>query len=247
MFLLVTIIGLCIGSFLNVVIYRIPKEEAIVYPPSHCTNCGYNLRIIDLIPIVSYLSLGGRCRLCRQKISIQYTLIELLNAIMYLLLFFKFNISIEFLFYAILSSCLIVISIIDIKTKDVYSSISIVTLIVAVGYLFSGKYFRDISIINNLLGGVIGYALIFILAYFGAMGDGDTDLAGLCGLFVGIKGILVALFISVIIGGIVASYKLFIKKQRKAEMAFTPCIAAGTIICILIGQELLSAKLSVFL
>lgn len=247
MFLLVTIIGLCIGSFLNVAIYRIPKEESIVYLPSHCTNCGYKLRTIDLMPIVSYLSLGGRCRCCRQKISIQYPLIELLNGIIYLLLFLKFNISIEFLFYAILSSCLIVISIIDIKTKDVYSSISIVTLIVAMVYLLSGKYFGDISLINNLLGGVIGYGLIFILASLGAMGDGDTDIAGLCGLFVGIKGILVALFISVIIGGIVASYKLLIKKQRKAEMAFTPCIAAGTIICILIGKELLSAQLRIFL
>lgn len=247
MFLLVVIIGLCIGSFLNVVIYRVPREESIAYPPSHCTNCGYKLRTLDLIPILSYLFLKGRCRNCREKISIQYPLIELLNGVMYLLLYLKFNISIEFLFYAILASSLIVISVIDLETKDVYSSISIFVLVIAILYLLSGKYFGDISLINNLLGGIVGYGLIFVIAYFGGMGDGDPDIAGLCGLFVGMKGILVSLFIAIVVGGIVASYKLFIKKQRKAEMAFTPYIAIGTIMWILIGKELLAFYLEIFL
>lgn len=245
--LLVIIIGLCIGSFLNVVIYRVPIDESISYPSSHCTNCGYKLKVIDLVPILSYFFLRGRCRGCKEKISIQYPFIEFLNGLMYLLLFIKFNISLEFLFYSIFTSCLIVISVIDIKSKDVYSSISIFTLIIAVIYLLYGKYFEDISLINNVIGGIIGYGLIFLIVYFGGMGEGDADIAGLCGLFIGIKGICGALFISVIIAGIVASYKYFIKKERKAEMAFTPYIALGTITWILIGQELFKAYFNIFL
>lgn len=245
--LLVIIIGLCIGSFLNVVIYRVPIDESISYPPSHCTNCGYKLKAIDLVPILSYFFLRGRCRGCKEKISIQYPFIEFLNGLMYLLLFIKFNISLEFLFYSIFTSCLIVISVIDIKSKDVYSSISIFTLIIAVIYLLSGKYFEDISLINNVIGGIIGYGLIFLIVYFGGMGEGDADIAGLSGLFIGIKGICGSLFISVIIAGIVASYKYFIKKERKAEMAFTPYIALGTITWILIGQELFEAYFNIFL
>lgn len=245
--LLVIIIGLCIGSFLNVVIYRVPIDESISYPSSHCTNCGYKLKVIDLVPMLSYFFLRGRCRGCKEKISIQYPFIEFLNGLMYLLLFIKFNISLEFLFYSIFTSCLIVISVIDIKSKDVYSSISIFTLIIAVIYLLSGKYFEDISLINNVIGGIIGYGVIFLIVYFGGMGEGDADIAGLCGLFIGIKGICGALFISVIIAGIVASYKYFIKKERKAEMAFTPYIALGTITWILIGQELFKAYFNIFL
>lgn len=246
MHLLVVIIGVCIGSFLNVVIYRVPRDESISYPQSHCTNCGYNLITIDLVPIFSYLFLRGRCRNCREKISIQILLIEFLNGLMYLLLFIKFNISLEFLFYAILTSCLIVISVIDLESKDVFSSISIFTLIIAAIYLLSGKYFGDISLIHNIIGGIIGYGLIFLIVYFGGMGEGDADIAGLCGLFIGIKGICEALFISVIIGGIVASCKYFIKKERNAEMAFTPYIALGTIIWILIEQELFEFYFNIF-
>ncbi|WP_322413548.1 prepilin peptidase, partial [Clostridium perfringens] len=108
--LFVFIIGLCIGSFLNVCIYRIQREESIAFPASHCTNCGYELKWIDLIPIVSYLFLKGKCRKCSDKISLKYPLVELLNGFLYILLFIKYGLGLNFIFFSLLVSLLIVIS-----------------------------------------------------------------------------------------------------------------------------------------
>ena len=241
MYFLVLLIGLCIGSFLNVCIYRIQREESISFPPSHCTSCGYELKPLDLIPVLSYLFLKGKCRKCKEKISIKYPLIEILNGLLYLILFFKFGLSIDFLFYAILTSLLIVTSIIDIESKYIYSSTTIFGLIIGIIYIGVSYYFNDINIFNNILGGVIGYLIIFIIVKTtNAMGEGDIDIAGICGLFIGVKGILVALFLGVVIAGIVASIILILKyKDRKAEIAFSQYIAIGTFLWLIIGEEML--------
>lgn len=248
MYLLVLIIGLCIGSFLNVCIYRIPREESIAYPSSHCTSCGYELKFYDLIPVLSYIFLSGRCRKCKEKVSIIYPLIEILNGLIYLILFIKFGLTFYFIFYSILSSLLIVISIIDIKTKEVYSSTTILGLVIAILYILSGAYFGKISIINSLLGGLIGYGIIYLIILLThGMGEGDADIAGICGLFLGIKGSLLSLFLAIIIGGIVASIILIFKiKDGKSEMAFGPCIALGCIISCLYGELLISLYLNIF-
>lgn len=246
--LLVLIIGLCIGSFLNVCIYRIPREESIAYPSSHCTSCGYELKFYDLIPVFSYIFLRGKCRKCKEKVSIIYPTIELINGLIYLLLFIKFALTFEFIFYSILSSLLIVISIIDIKTKEVYSSTTIFGLFIAIIYIISGVYLGKISIVNSVLGGVIGYGIIYLIILLTrGMGEGDADIAGICGLFLGIKGSLLSLFLSIIIGGIVASIILILKiKDGKSEMAFGPCIALGCMLSILYGDALISLYLSMF-
>lgn len=249
MHLLVLIIGLCIGSFLNVCIYRIPREESIAYPSSHCTSCGYELKFYDLIPVLSYIFLRGRCRKCNEKVSIIYPTIEIINGLVYLLLFIKFGLTFEFIFYSILSSLLIVISIIDIKTKEVYSSTTIFGLFLAIIYIISGVYFGKISILNSVLGGVIGYGIIYlIIVLTRGMGEGDADIAGICGLFIGVKGILVSLFLAVVIGGIIASLILILKnKNGKSEMAFGPCIAIGAFTWIVIGEKILAIYLSFFI
>ena len=110
-------LGLLIGSFLNVCIYRIPKKESIAFPPSHCTSCETKLRVLDLIPILSYIIAKGKCKYCGDKISPQYPLVELLNGILYLLLYLKYDYSLNFIFYSILVSTLLVISFIDYKHK----------------------------------------------------------------------------------------------------------------------------------
>ena len=246
--LLVLVIGLCIGSFLNVCIYRIPREESIAYPSSHCTSCGYELKFYDLIPVFSYIFLKGRCRKCKEKVSHIYPTIEIINGLIYLILFIKFGLTFEFVFYSILSSLLIVISIIDIKTKEVYSSTTIFGLLIAIIYIISGVYFAKISIVNNVLGGVIGYGIIYLIILLTrGMGEGDADIAGICGLFIGIKGILVSLFLAIVIAGIAASIILLLKKKdKKSEIAFGPYIALGTFIWILIGEKLLTIYLNFF-
>ncbi|MBS5306916.1 prepilin peptidase [Clostridium tertium] len=247
--ILILIIGLCIGSFLNVCIYRIPREESIAFPPSHCTSCGYELKAVDLIPIISYLFLKGKCRKCGEKISIKYPLVELLNGVLYLLIFLKFGLSLSFVFYSLLTSLLIVISYIDLDSKYIYSSTTILGVVLAAIYIVVGLYTKDISISNNVLGGAIGYGIIYLIVVITkGMGQGDAEVAGVCGLFIGIKGILVCLFISVVLGGLVAAIILIFKlKEKKSEIAFSPYISIGSIVYILLGKEILSLYLNFFI
>ncbi|MDV4149360.1 prepilin peptidase [Clostridium sp. AL.422] len=245
----ILIIGLCIGSFLNVCIYRIPREESIVFPPSHCTSCGYELKATDLIPVISYLFLKGGCRKCKQSISIKYPLVEILNGVLYLLMYLKFGMSLNFIFYSFLVSLLIVISYIDLESKYIYLSTIIFGVILASIYIGVGLLTKQISIVDNIIGGIIGYLIIYLIVIItNGMGQGDAEIAGVCGLFIGIKGILVSLFIAIVLGGLVASIILLLKlKEKKSEIAFGPYIAIGTVIYILIGKELLSIYLQFFL
>lgn len=247
--ILILIIGLCIGSFLNVCIYRIPREESIAFPPSHCTSCGYELKAIDLIPVISYLFLKGKCRKCGKKISINYPLVELLNGVLYLLIFLRFGLSLSFVFYSLLTSLLIVISYIDLDSKYIYSSTTILGVVLADIYIVVGLYTKDISISNNVLGGAIGYGIIYLIVVITkGMGQGDAEVAGVCGLFIGIKGILVCLFIAVVLGGLVAAIILIFKlKEKKSEIAFSPYISIGSIVYILLGKEILSLYLNFFI
>ena len=247
--ILILIIGLCIGSFLNVCIYRIPREESIAFPPSHCTSCGYELKAVDLIPVISYLFLKGKCRKCGEKISINYPLVELLNGVLYLLIFLKFGLSLSFVFYSLLTSLLIVISYIDLDSKYIYSSTTILGVVLAAIYIVVGLYTKDISISNNVLGGAIGYGIIYLIVVITkGMGQGDAEVAGVCGLFIGIKGILVCLFIAVVLGGLVAAIILIFKlKEKKSEIAFSPYISIGSIVYILLGKEILSLYLNFFI
>lgn len=246
---LVLIIGLCIGSFLNVCIYRIPREESIVFPASHCTACGYELKVLDLIPVISYIFLKGRCRKCGEKISIKYPLVEVLNGILYLLIYLKFGLTFNFIAYSILASLLIVISYIDLECKYIYSSTTILGGILGAAYILIGLYTKDTTLLNNILGGVIGYLIIYLIVVITkGMGQGDAEIAGICGLFIGIKGILVSLFIAIVLGGIVASIILVLKlKDRKSEIAFGPYIAIGAVIWILIGEKILSLYFGFFI
>ncbi|WP_250455109.1 prepilin peptidase [Clostridium tertium] len=247
--ILILIIGLCIGSFLNVCIYRIPREESIAFPPSHCTSCGYELKAVDLIPVISYLFLKRKCRKCGEKISINYPLVELLNGVLYLLIFLRFGLSLSFVFYSLLTSLLIVISYIDLDSKYIYSSTTILGVVLAAIYIVVGLYTKDISISNNVLGGAIGYGIIYLIVVITkGMGQGDAEVAGVCGLFIGIKGILVCLFIAIVLGGLVAAIILIFKlKEKKSEIAFSPYISIGSIVYILLGKEILSLYLNFFI
>ena len=109
------VIGLLLGSFFNVCIYRIPREESVVFPPSHCTSCGTQLKSLDLIPLFSWIFLRGRCRTCKTRISFQYPLVELVTGLLYLLLFLKFGFTGNFITYIILTSILIITTGIDIE------------------------------------------------------------------------------------------------------------------------------------
>lgn len=245
---LVVIFGLVIGSFLNVCICRIANEESIAFPPSHCTNCGYELKAKDLIPVLSYIFLGGKCRSCKEKISIQYPIVEILNAILYIAIYLKFGFTLNLFKFCLFASLLIVIGFIDFKTKYVYNST--VVLGVVSGILFAVLEWMETKSIpwNYVAGAFIGFGIIYLIVILTrGMGEGDIDIALICGLFLGIKGILVTLFLAIILGGIVATIILIFKlKERKAEIAFGPYLAIGGIIACLYGSRLIEIYLGLF-
>ena len=249
MILFVLLIGVVIGSFLNVCIYRIAKEESIVYPPSHCMTCGYELKWKDLIPIISYIIIKGKCRSCREKISLRYPTVEITNGIIYCLLFLQFGITIKFIGYCILTSILIVIGMIDYDTKFVYRSTTIFGIVTGGAFILINWFVNRNGVIDSLIGGIIGFGVIGIIVVLTkGMGEGDIEIATVCGLFLGVKGICILLFLSFIIGGIVATIIIIFKiKDRKSEMAFGPCLAIGGIVTMLWGTKLLDIYMKNFL
>ncbi|WP_338630910.1 prepilin peptidase [Clostridium baratii] len=242
------IFGAIIGSFLNVCIYRIIKEESIAYPPSHCGSCGENLKARDLIPIISYIFLKGRCRYCKEKVSIQYPIVEAITGILFLVIYFKFGFSLELIKYMFFTSILIVIGIIDFKTQDVYTSTIVTGLIgglifLVITYLVG----NEIHIINTVLAMIIPALILFILYYFGAMGFGDVEIVFFIGLFLNLKLSLLNLFLSIVLGGIVALIMMIYKKTEKgAMMAFGPYISIAAYITIIFGDELIKWYIGTF-
>ncbi|HBJ1647039.1 UNVERIFIED_ORG: prepilin peptidase [Clostridium botulinum] len=243
--ILVIIIGLVIGSFLNVCIYRIPLEQSISYPPSHCGSCNHRLKPIDLIPVISYLFLKGRCKYCKEKISITYPLIEILNAVLYLIIFYNYGLTFDFVKYSLLSSLLIVIGIIDYKTQDIYTVTIIFGVISSVIFMAIDFFVNKNSISTYVLGGLIGFlALAIIVIITKGMGIGDAEITLVCGLFLGIKGVIVTLFLGIIIGGIVAIIILALKlKDAKDAMAFGPCLSVAALMYILWGDTIINVYL----
>lgn len=246
--ILIVLLGLIIGSFLNVCIYRIVREESISFPQSHCTSCGYSLKPKDLVPVFSYIYLEGRCRCCKEKISIKYPLVEILNSCLYVLIYLRFGFTLDLFKFCMFASLLIVIAFIDFETKFIYNS----TIIFGV---ISGIVFNALIWIKNkyipwnyIVGAFIGFGIIYLIVILtDAMGEGDIDIALICGLFLGIKGVIVTLFIAIILGGIVGAIILILKlKDRKAEIAFGPYLAIGGIISCLYGNYLIEIYLSRF-
>lgn len=240
------IFGLVFGSFYNVCIYRIPRQENIAFPPSHCANCGRELKAYELIPVISYLALGGKCRGCKQKISFIYPLIELITGFIFLGMYINFGISINTFKYIILFSILLIEAVIDIKTKEVYFSVSLV------GFLF-GIIFSIIEIINGkpIIEGVLSIlipliivGIIYLLAKrFDGFGAGDLEVYLFIALY--LTPILMGLTIifSIIIGGVFAIILLLMGK-RKVLIPFVPFISIGTLISVLWGIDILNMYLA---
>jgi leader peptidase (prepilin peptidase)/N-methyltransferase len=246
--IIIAIYGLLIGSFLNVCIYRIPNGESIIKPPSHCTSCGKRIKLYDLIPIVSYMILRGKCRYCGSKISVRYFFIEFLNAVIYILIYFRYGLSFEFFKYCILASFMIVIAVIDYKTTDVYSSITYAGLGVGCIFLIFGKIFLNAEILTYIYGIVLSIlitGLIIILTK--GMGTGDIEIYAIGALFMGFKLTILMFFVSIILGGVIGIILIMMsKKTKKDYIPFGPMICAASMICILFGNEMIQAYLNLY-
>ena len=233
-------IGLSIGSFLNVCIYRIPKKESIVWKPSYCPQCNHRIYYRYNIPVISYLMLKGKCEFCKAKIALQYPLVELITAFLFMFLYWRFGLSQIFFKYTILVSILITVSFIDIKYKIIPNSIIIFGLVTG---LAINLFFYRLSINDYLIGGLLGEILLWLSSLLGyllfrkqGMGGGDIKLAVVIGLFIGWKGIVLAFYLAVVLGAFFGLLGILSGKlKRFNKIAFGPYLAIGALAYIFGG------------
>ena len=247
MLLVVFLTGLMIGSFLNVIIYRLPLNKSIIFPSSHCPNCETKLKYYDLIPILSYISTKGKCKYCGEKISLQYPIVELLTALLFLLTFLKYGLNAEFIIMLIVISSLIIVSFIDLEHQIIPNEITF--SLIPLGLVMS-VFLNHISFINSLLGLVIPVGLLLLIAfiYKKGMGIGDVKLIGMIGVFVGWKYALISIFIGSLLGSIYGIFMMATDKMsRKTRIPFGPFISSGAVIMILWGDFLINWYINIFL
>ncbi len=246
--MLFVLLGLFTGSFLNVCIDRLPRDQSIVFPPSHCGECNHKLGILDLIPVFSYLLLRGRCRYCRAKIPLRLIIIEALTASIFGFLFWRYGISVELGILIVYSSLLIIIFVIDMENYLVLNRITYPAMVLALVFSFFNPSVRTFSIFlpdfgieSSILGGLVGLGLMLVpyLIYRQGMGLGDVKLAALAGLMTGFPLIIPTVLISWILGGIIAAILLALKiKGRKDEIPAATFLSVSTFIMMIWGQEI---------
>lgn len=233
----VFLFGIVIGSFLNVVIYRVPKGENIVVVNSHCMNCGYRLNWYDMVPIFSWLALRGKCRVCREKISVQYPLIEALNGVLYLVVFHRFGISIESLLYCLLFSALLALSVIDFRTFEI--PVGFNYFILALGLIRVATDWRNWAtyVIGFLAVSTCLY-LLYIVSGGRAIGGGDVKLMATCGLLIGWKLIILAFLLGCILGSVIHIIRMRVTNEDHV-LAMGPYLSMGVALAILYGEAFL--------
>ena len=244
LYIIIFLYGIVIGSFLNVCIYRIPKNESIVRVRSHCMNCGYQLKWYDLVPLFSYLLLGGKCRKCKQRISVQYPLIEMLNGVLYCIIFAEYGLSVDALLYALLASALITLSVIDFRTYEIPVGINI--FILALGLI------RIVTDYADWLDYAVGFFAVSIFLYLlywitkgRGIGGGDIKLMAVCGLVLGWEKIVLAFVLGCIIGSVIHVARMKISGQGHV-LAFGPYLSIGVMISALAGEQMIAWYSSFF-
>jgi leader peptidase (prepilin peptidase)/N-methyltransferase len=244
---LFALLGLAVGSFLNVCIDRLPRNESIVNPPSHCSACQHKLAAKDLIPVFSYLRLRGRCRYCQAAIPRRLFWVELATGVVFALLAWHYGLSPALgvmIFYACLFTVIFVIDLEHglILNKVVYPGM-VIALLLSLYPLPWLPNSMGMRVAYAALGGAIGFAILFLIAIVsrGGMGWGDVKLAALIGLATGFPLVFLAIIMGAIIGGIVAVALVIAKKRKRREtIPFGPFLAVATMITLLWGSNIIS-------
>ena len=223
-FILFGIIGLSVGSFLNVLIIRTPKNESISIPASHCTTCKHPLKWYHNIPLLSWIFLGGKCSFCKSSISIQYPLVELLTTFIFIFSYLKSTTIIEAAIFSIMFSLLLALSIIDLKYKAVPDNLSLPALFIS---LFTSSFLVSLNGALLLAGGI---SLLRILVSWvikkEAMGEADIIIAGVIGATLGVELGLASIYLSALI----ALPAFLIVSKKGFELPFIPFLTIGLFI-----------------
>ena len=250
-YVLAGVLGLCVGSFLNVVIYRVPNGMNLAKPDSHCTTCDYMLRWYDNIPVLSYLMLGGKCRKCGQRISPRYMLVEIINAVLWLLaahLYWEESIVYAVLCAVVLST-LVCIFFIDLEHMLIFDRFQLIILAAGITAVFFDKHTEWY---DHLIGAVAAGGLFLLLYYLAiwvldkeGLGFGDVKLAFVAGALLGWQKMLFALLVASVGASIIL---LTLKKVRGDETGkeypFGPFLAVGIGLALLVGDPIISWYLS---
>ena len=261
-YVIVFAFGSAIGSFLNVVVYRLPAGLSILWPPSRCPKCLNRLRLYENVPVFGWLWLRGRCNHCRSPISVRYPLVEAATGLLFLLIFWQFGVSVQTLGLWAFFSWLLALSLIDCDTMTLPNSLTRSGLVAGLVFQVAKGWwptFSPIDSVNNLvlggiLGAVVGLWLFDIIGFAGsiafgqnAMGAGDTKLAALMGAWLGWKYLLIAGFIACVAGAFAGGGAIAIGLlDRRQPMPFGPFLALGAAITALWGEAILSTYLQLF-
>jgi len=244
MYILAFLFGITVGSFMNVCILRIPAHESIVTGPSHCPRCGKKLKWYELIPLFSFLALRGRCSNCKLPISAQYPITEAVNGILWLLIFYVLGFSPYAVLACLMVSALFVLSVIDVRTREIPQGINVFILVLAITAALIDR--------QNFTSHIIGFFsisaplyLILIITHGKGIGGGDVKLMAVCGLFLGWKLVVLAFFIGCLAASII---HLFLMAAKKADrsLSFGPYLSAGIFLALLWGNLIIDCYLSLY-
>ncbi|MBE9118400.1 prepilin peptidase [Lusitaniella coriacea LEGE 07157] len=259
--LLIFALGASIGSFLNVVVYRLPEGLSILFPPSRCPHCLHQLGKRENIPVFGWIGLKGRCLNCKAPISIRYPLVEAIAGFLFLAIFWRFGFNVETLGYWVCVSWLLALSLIDLDTMTLPNSLTKSGLVAGLvfmtlaGWQENGEVSGAIEgLMTGIVGAVLGLWLLNIISGAGAialgktaMGGGDAKLAALMGAWLGWKYLLVAGFLGCILGALISGGAIALRRlKRHQHFPFGPFLALGTLLTLFWGEFLLSTYLQLF-
>jgi leader peptidase (prepilin peptidase)/N-methyltransferase len=252
LYIVVIIFGALIGSFLNVCIYRIPRNQSIVVPSSRCPSCSTPIKAWDNIPVLSYIFLRGKCRSCGERISPRYPLVEALNAFFYAAALWRYGTGADFIIYCLLLSALIVITFIDLDFLIIPDRITLpgIPLGLAAGCFVLPDPFMRASLLGykaSIIGALGAFVFYFLMAELSirlfkkeGMGGGDIKMMTMIGGFMGWKSVILTTFAGSLLGSVGGILLMIWKgKGRGTLIPFGPFLAIGAMISLFFGQEIL--------
>jgi leader peptidase (prepilin peptidase)/N-methyltransferase len=251
-YITVALVGLAIGSFMNVLIYRVPRKFQFWKGRSMCPSCGKQLKWYHNIPVVSFLILRGRCGFCKARIPVRYPIVELLNAGAYIYFAWRVGVSWEFAAYAFLASALIVIFLIDLEFQIIPDMITLPGMALGLAWSLTPE---GIGIVNSLIGLAVGGGSLYLIALLGdwlfkkeSMGGGDIKMAAMLGAFLGWEKVLFVFVASAVVGLVVSVVLMFFspKIREQRVVPFGPFIAIAAVLAILWGDRIIAFYLHHF-
>lgn len=239
--ILISCLGVVIGSFLNVCIYRLPRKISLTSPiNSYCPNCDHRLYPKDLVPLFSFLLLQRKCRYCKNKISSRYFWIELLTGVLFLLTYLRFGFTYQLTPYLFFLSLLVTATFIDLEHQIIPNKLN---LFGALGGFILNLLTENLGLMGMFLGFLAGGGIMFLISVLskGGMGGGDVKLAAVIGILLGWKMTLLSLLLAFILGGVGGLILLLLKKKGKKDMIpFGPFLALGALLAVLAGNEIVT-------